>query len=127
GVKDDVSPPSGLRETAPPVAEPQLHMEAAPPIAPLQLPAMHTFDAEVLPEHALIAEREPTPEREPIPERELIEASFHHEIRGGDLLCGRYRVVDILRRREWMTLAEAVDEPKAGMPGIRQRVSLQVL
>ena len=61
------------------------------------------------------------------PERELLEASFHHEIRGGDLLCGRYRIVDILRRREWMTLAEAVDEPKAGLPGVRQRVALQVL
>ena len=58
---------------------------------------------------------------------ELLEASFHRELRVGDLLCGRYRAVEILRRREWMTLVEAVDEPKAGMPGLRQRVALQVL
>lgn len=88
---------------------PSLRMDTAPRGAPLPLPAMHALD-------------EDAPA-----ERELLEASFHHEIRGGDLLCGRYRIVDILRRREWMTLAEAVDEPKAGLPGIRQRVALQVL
>src|SRR5690606_25436924 len=57
----------------------------------------------------------------------LVEASYHREVRAGDLLCGRYRVVEILRRRDWMTVLEAVDEPKAGLPGIRQRVALQVL
>lgn len=60
-------------------------------------------------------------------EPELLEASFHREVRAGDLLCGRYRAVEILRRREWMTTVEAVDEPKAGLPGIRQRVAVQVL
>lgn len=58
---------------------------------------------------------------------ELLEACFHRELRVGDLLCGRYRVVEILRRREWMTVVEAVDEPKADRPGLRQRVALQVL
>lgn len=58
---------------------------------------------------------------------ELLEACFHLELRVGDLLCGRYRVVEILRRREWMTVVEAVDEPKADRPGLRQRVALQVL
>lgn len=57
----------------------------------------------------------------------LVEASYHREVRAGDLLCGRYRAVEILRRRDWLTVLEAVDEPKAGLPGIRQRVALQVL
>jgi hypothetical protein len=61
------------------------------------------------------------------PPRTLVEASLHREVRAGDLLCGRYRVVDILRRREWVTTVEAVDESKAALPGVRQRVMLQVL
>ncbi len=76
--------------------------------------------APVLRMHAL-------PEPAPAAERELLDASFHREVRVGDLLCGRYRVVDILRRIDWMTLVEAIDETKAAMPGVRQRVALQVL
>lgn len=63
----------------------------------------------------------------PRPAPALLEASLHREVRVGDLLCGRYRVVGILRQREWMTAVEAVDEPKAGLPGLRQRVTLLVL
>jgi hypothetical protein len=66
---------------------------------------------------------DPPAAREP----DLVDASFHREVRAGDLLCGRYRAVEILRRRDWMTLLEAVDETKAGLPGVRQRVCLQVL
>lgn len=58
---------------------------------------------------------------------ELRDASLHRELRAGDLLCGRYRAVEILQQREWLTVVEAVDEPKAGLPGLRQRVALQVL
>lgn len=87
---------------------PQLFIPGEPPDA-TPLPPMHASE----------------PPQPPAPE--LREAWFHRELRVGDLLCGRYRAVEILRRQEWMTIVEAVDEPKADMPGLRQRVALQVL
>lgn len=48
-------------------------------------------------------------------------------LRVGDVLCGRYRVVDLLQEDAAGPLVEAIDETKAGMPGIRQRLAIQVL
>lgn len=49
------------------------------------------------------------------------------QVRMGDQLCGRYRVVDILRRDATGTLIEALDEPKVMLTGIRTRVAIQLL
>ncbi len=56
-----------------------------------------------------------------------VEASSPQSLRVGDLLSGRYRVVDLLHRDAAGTLVEAIDEPKAAMPGIRQRLAIQVM
>lgn len=89
---------------------PALVIRAAPDAA-FDVPSMRTDAADLA----------------PAPQHGLVEVAFHREIRPGDMLCGRYRVVDILQRTDWMTVAEAIDEPKAGLPGLRQRVALQVL
>jgi serine/threonine protein kinase len=93
----------------PPAAAESVQMDALPPARPLDLPSLRIQD------------------ENPASAPDLFEASFHREVRGGDLLCGRYRIVEILRRTDWMTLAEAVDELKAALPGVRQRVALEIL
>jgi hypothetical protein len=55
------------------------------------------------------------------------ETTFHGEIESGDLLCNRYRVVDILRRNSSSTVVEAIDELKIELPGGRRRLAIQVV
>jgi hypothetical protein len=55
------------------------------------------------------------------------ETTFHGEIEPGDLLCNRYRVVDILRRNSSSTVVEAIDELKIELPGARRRLAIQVV
>jgi hypothetical protein len=47
--------------------------------------------------------------------------------RAGFLICGRYRITDVLRRSPGEMLVEAVDEVRAGLAGVRQRVAIHVL
>ena len=42
-------------------------------------------------------------------------------------LRDRYRVVEVLRRNSAGTLVEAIDEQKIELPGVRQRVAIQVV
>jgi hypothetical protein len=55
------------------------------------------------------------------------ETTFHGEVESGDLLCNRYRVVDILRRNPSNTVVEAIDELKIELPGARRRLAIQVV
>ncbi|HEY6114237.1 MAG TPA: hypothetical protein VIV37_09030, partial [Gaiellaceae bacterium] len=55
----------------------------------------------------------------------LVRHAAHDRV--GDTLCGRYRVVDILRHESWTTFVEAIDESKVELPGLRQRVLLQLV
>lgn len=57
---------------------------------------------------------------------ELIEVPLHCELRAGDKLRDRYRVVELLRRNAAGTLVEAIDELKLELP-VRNRVAIQVV
>ena len=47
--------------------------------------------------------------------------------RADDLLRGRYRITEILRRDLSGVLVEAVDEVRADVPGVRRRIALQLI
>ena len=47
--------------------------------------------------------------------------------RADDLLRGRYRITEILRRDPSGVLVEAVDEVRADVPGVRRRISLHLI
>jgi len=47
--------------------------------------------------------------------------------RSDDLLRGRYRITEILRRDTSGVLVEAVDEVRADVPGVRRRIALQLI
>jgi hypothetical protein len=56
-----------------------------------------------------------------------VDVPLHGELRVGDRLRDRYRVVEILRRNAAGTLVEAIDEQKIDLPGVRKRVAIQVV
>jgi len=87
----------------------------------LAAPWVDTLDDPVLPEPAADDAENAGPLPDPV------EASFHREVRVGDVLCERYRVVDVLQKEDWTTFVEAIDETKVDLPGIRQRVMLQLV
>ncbi|MEO6185474.1 MAG: protein kinase [Steroidobacteraceae bacterium] len=63
----------------------------------------------------------------PSPVAPTASAAVHRQVRMGDQLGGRYRVVDILRSDATGTLVEALDETKVRLTGIRTRVAIQLL
>lgn len=53
-----------------------------------------------------------------------VEPAQRGPLRAGDLLRGRYRIIEVLRRDHSGLLLEAVDEQRANVPEVRQRVSI---
>lgn len=53
-----------------------------------------------------------------------VEPAQRGPLRAGDLLRGRYRIMEVLRRDQSGLLLEAVDEQRMNVPEVRQRVSI---
>lgn len=99
-----------LREPAPSVAS-----ATTPPhgVAPVSRPSVQ---ADIAPTAA--------PAREPVSVQKLhVEPAQRGALRAGDLLRGRYRIVEVLRRDQSGLLLEAVDEQRVNVT-VRQRVSI---
>jgi hypothetical protein len=93
-----------------------------PPVAPVYVPSPIVATREVslvdIPVISTATDVAPT---------SPVENPIHGQLRVGDRLGDRYRVVEILRKSSTGMLVEAIDEQKIELPGVRKRVAIQVV
>ena len=105
----EVSPPVHVARAASP----------APVVTPVAAPAAVSAPAApAVPAPAAAA---------PVPPVQPAMGERRNPLRAGDLLRGRYRIVEVLRRDQSGLLLEAVDEQRKNVPEVRQRVGILLL